>query len=1503
MNKRTGWLSFAGIIIFISSVPFISIYPFHHQSQAAAQERDALEVLVTDSRTEDPLPEAGVSLYYDGKMVDSTVTNERGLAKLSMHLTNVPEPPQEIPSTIEVSENYPNPFMDQTRIDMSIPEDQTVTAEVYNILGQRILSRDLSLSQGHYHLDLSLAHLSTGIYLVRLRGHEQQTVTVTKTGARFAASSGGSGMPGAIRVTGGGKVPVRPDSPADDGSGFGSTDRYPGISPDMKAEETGTFEVRVVRNGYADWSTTLSPKDEGPLHAELHPAQRVKIVTLDNREQEVNAELEITGMHTAKMVTTPAEVGLPAGEYRAMGQADTLIYDTIFEIAAQDTAIIMMPAGTINGIMLQGDPDQPLAEATRNLHIPVRQNEKEISILEGPVDASRVLRTELEVMFHPDATVGKVNAFLEQYDAGIVSMLEGLSLAVIRYPDPGGLRQLEMLRAFMEEDELVLYTMRSDIIEKELLLEKEEEKHRKVPDGIVNYQRIDHHIAIRGHAAWNARRYLQEEGDHPWMLVADLFGDGPPTNANGYDVEVVDDDFGTDNDHHHGYHVTGIITGAFDPVPFASVGVDNVTGIFPDQLNLRVVDLRTDEANTWPRRMNLMIDRINEILDDDPGARIIVNTSLNSRSYNNQNIPALSWIHRVRGGHSSMHIVGSGLEFRFLHFTSAGNATYSSGAPLPVEDHWEAKDNSMFAHAALGDPWLPIPINWQQIPNLTNTMVVENRVNTRVSITDNERAVPGCANPGSVMKGNLSALGTSVWSFTATWPGTATGTSMATPQAAGVAGWIWSLRPELHVLQVKGLLMASAEERLTNSLTDFGDCNDIYPQPVVDVYAAVLLAGVKDVRRSLLDVNETGQFDENDLQVWIDELESGDGDLDFSRFDLNGDGRTGGEDRDRFDLNMDGNHGAVTIEARGYELHYDETSLRDVDIMCYYAYSDLYDGDPEARDEMLDSPCGFDILRLTPLAIADFVNVIQGNSIDIRVLANDINPIRRQDVRIYEVSGAPRGSIQVIEDKTMIRYTADPDYTGIVTFEYSIINEDGHISRPATVEVNVWDGLVLFQPRLARDILMRYDIMRINEMREMILSGLTHDRTEEGFMIDRHGILHELGSLGGKATRVEALNRDGWVVGHSRNPEGVIQPFRWSADISMEALPPPERDRDIHMESRTETFASSERFGELAEVTTAAAAMLPDDPSGQVQHLLPDPLTQIAQFAGQTMIAGSGTAGHQNPPEPVIATIGDATNPSSEDSPGTSSGTGAYPTAGEPVSTSDGDEVLVSMGGRALDINNHEVIAGSYGPYAMIWTEYGAINLSEYIGSSGLASAVNQKNMVAGSMVDFDKETMSGFLWYNADGQIHPGQTENGTLIDLGSLGGDVTLVSGLNNAGHVVGYSEVAPQHEEENPNVEPFLWTPETGMVSLGTLGGDDGLALDINSHQQVVGTARREDGQSVGFLWSDGHMYDVNDWVRDESFTVGTVFDINDRGVMSVIGHDHEGRMEIRIVEPQL
>jgi len=933
---------------------------------AAAQDSQ-LEIRVVDDYTARPIPSAQVTLWGDGVEMGTVQTDGQGIANFALP-TGVDESP-DLPGALSLSSNYPNPFLDETRVDMAVPEEQIITATVYNILGQRVATQQLPVQAGYHTLTMSLGHLATGVYFLRVDGRTSQTVSlfrmgggVQRSGPAFSVAPGHApagdpdGTPGQIPVR------LRQGSAASPGSvaSPGST-----VSP---GSTSTPYTIRVEKDRYDihEGSLTIPPDRSVPVP--LSRNNLVEFLVTDGEGAPAPRQLEITAGSFQSSITTPHALTLKSGVYSATGDiGEGVALAHKVEIPSVDTTIVL--AFGEAGVKLEGAPDTPAIDASYDLHIPIVYPVGAISVDPDLLDGGRVLRTEIEVITDPDATIAEVNSLLDKYDAQIVSMLQDNTIFIIRVPDAGDVASLNQLVAAIENEPIVLLANKSVIVEDQepIYDSYQQGEVQQIPGHTTSMERIDHHLAARAHAAWNLRDAITEIKKRPWIVIADGFGDGPP--GAGYNANFLNIDYATGNAASHGYHVLGIISGIFERIDALDNDANDVTGIFPERLNVYAVDLADTALNTWPRRMNEIISTIGHILSDDPQARIVVNTSLNSRVLNDQAPQALNWIKRVRGTRF-IFLDGLGLEDKFVHFTSTGNNRIINNNIVS----WAAKDNSMFAYAALGD----VTKDGHTVPKLTNTFVVENRFNTNHNDTDElqQRPVPGCASYRSILGGNLSAIGSDVWSFGACldWDAQGrctqrrsdprasfmSGTSMATPQAAGVAAYVWAVNPDLSVSEVMDIVRSTAEERATNTLAPPGKmCHEVIPQPVVDAYAAVLLAGGSDARRALLDVNGDGTFDHSDiekfLEVYLDSTIAGN--LDYSRFDLNGDGFTGGEGTDRFDLTMDGQYAVVQQNIEETLIAFDEDNLTDLEILCYYAYSDIYEGDTEERRELLKGIC------------------------------------------------------------------------------------------------------------------------------------------------------------------------------------------------------------------------------------------------------------------------------------------------------------------------------------------------------------------------------------------------------------------------------------------------------------------------------------------------------------------------------------------------------------------
>ena len=110
------------------------------------------------------------------------------------------------------------------------------------------------------------------------------------------------------------------------------------------------------------------------------------------------------------------------------------------------------------------------------------------------------------------------------------------------------------------------------------------------------------------------------------------------------------------------------------------------------------------------------------------------------------------------------------------------------------------------------------------------------------------------------------------------------------------------------------------------------------------------------------------------------------------------------------------------------------------------------------------------------------------------------------------------------------------------------------------------------------------------------------------------------------------------------------------------------------------------------------------------------------------------------------------------------------------------------------------------------------------------------------------------------------------TETNMGSLGGGFTDATAINASGQVTGYSNTDKQIQVSCPPqkygqpkkcFEPiehaFLYSNGT-MTDLGTLGGIGSEGLAINDSGQVVGWSQTKAGTSDAFLWNGTRMTDL-------------------------------------------
>jgi probable HAF family extracellular repeat protein len=215
---------------------------------------------------------------------------------------------------------------------------------------------------------------------------------------------------------------------------------------------------------------------------------------------------------------------------------------------------------------------------------------------------------------------------------------------------------------------------------------------------------------------------------------------------------------------------------------------------------------------------------------------------------------------------------------------------------------------------------------------------------------------------------------------------------------------------------------------------------------------------------------------------------------------------------------------------------------------------------------------------------------------------------------------------------------------------------------------------------------------------------------------------------------------------------------------------------------------------------------------------------------------------------------------------------------------------------------------------AVLWKDDQVIDLGTLGGNESLAAYVNDAGQVVGVATNAIPDPFSflggtetrAFLW------------EKGVMRDLGTLGGpDAIGASGCENerSGFVPGssFTDFTPNLATGIPTMDPFLWENGT-MTDLGTLGGIFGTAQCANNRGQVIGQSSLSEHPGAcftgepdchAFVWERGTMKDLRTlggrssvafWLNNQGEAVGGATTPNDeqfhavfwkRGVISDLG----------------
>jgi probable HAF family extracellular repeat protein len=126
----------------------------------------------------------------------------------------------------------------------------------------------------------------------------------------------------------------------------------------------------------------------------------------------------------------------------------------------------------------------------------------------------------------------------------------------------------------------------------------------------------------------------------------------------------------------------------------------------------------------------------------------------------------------------------------------------------------------------------------------------------------------------------------------------------------------------------------------------------------------------------------------------------------------------------------------------------------------------------------------------------------------------------------------------------------------------------------------------------------------------------------------------------------------------------------------------------------------------------------------------------------------------------------------------------------------------------------------------------------------------------------------------------------NGTLTNLGTLGGISGIGNGINASGQVAGYSQ------NSSGTYRAFISNGDK-LTDIGDLGGGSAVAYAINDFGQVVGSAVTSGHANHPFLYSNGRMIDLGTLGSPENNSWwNSATGVNNSGAVTGTSYDAQG-----------
>jgi len=742
-----------------------------------------------------------------------------------------------------------------------------------------------------------------------------------------------------------------------------------------------------------------------------------RIATITPQSGRPGDEVTIAGIGFGALNLRVTVAGVPALLIRATGSTATFVVPGRTP-AGVVSVVATNPGGeagaiqfrVLEGVLLPGNPAAPVADALTDV--------RPIPGSPADVDVDGFILTRLDVRLTPDATVGELNVALVGVNGGIVGMQRGVLTVVVGVPRQPTAADLRRQAASMAAFPGIRLASAGRQSAAKVLPFNALDPEPNVPS-LTKLDVMGQLVPSRFPAAWNAAGADQRllDGCRPVpVIVQDYLGQASPDWTAEFPTLGAASLLGDGSAIRHGFDVLMTLAANFD--------AHALTGANPFQQCLDLRPLKVLGLSKSGEGIELAA-----ALQSLSAGKAVVNHSF---GYGDlclpcapADIPALEatglerayetleWKEATSAHWNDFAIaVAAGNERDkplSAIYAAFGLATY--GSPVSIATTFDpfltfAGQASLFAPPATRPDFPTLAATTDElitlasdahargldlVPAAFNTLIVGSTTRGRDAATLAESAFSDAG-------ADVLAVGECV--VMSLDPGRCSnGTSFAAPQVAGLLSYLWLLSPELRDNRSSSDAVRAIQDNVRTTSANL---------PFLDAYAAVLsldAAGAltpatAPIRLALLDLDGNGSFSDDDLEMFVIhyfddalELPVEPTARDYSQFDLNGDGFTGGTGVDRFDLDRSGStqfgrsiYSAVEYDLGGVRVNLNENGVTDLQILCYYAYSPLYTGLEERRETMLADFCGITVtvnppsVTLAPGGTQQFAATVRGTT-------------------------------------------------------------------------------------------------------------------------------------------------------------------------------------------------------------------------------------------------------------------------------------------------------------------------------------------------------------------------------------------------------------------------------------------------------------------------------------------------------------------------------------------